>query len=111
MSTTDKTKNPIEVVDIEIEKLKTRYLTAMHGVQSGIAMLIKRGDTLAEPKHLRVGIDSAHVSDSALVQLLIAKGVITELEYHESLVKAAEEERGRLEEKLTEVLGQKVTLL
>jgi len=101
---------PIEVVDIEIEELKARYQAALHAVQSGVRMLIELGDTLAEPKHLRVGVDSAMVNDAALVRLLIKKGVITEREYFELLVEAAEEERASYERELTEKLGKTVTL-
>lgn len=102
---------PIPVVDIEIENLRARYMAAMHGVQAGIAMLIEQGETLATPKHLRVGIDSAMVSDAALVQLLIEKGVISELEYYESLVKYADMERETLERRLSDKLGVPVNLL
>jgi hypothetical protein len=102
---------PIEVVDIEVENLKTRYNAALHAVQTGVRMLIELGDTLATPKHLRTGIDSAHVSDAAVVRLLIAKGIITEHEHLEALTVAMEEERKSYEDRLTEKIGKKVTLL
>jgi hypothetical protein len=102
---------PIEVVDIEVENLKARYRAALHAVQTGVRTLIEMGDTLATPKHLRVGIDSAHVSDGALVRLLISKGVITEREHLEALVVQAEEERGSYEDRLSKKTGKKITLL
>lgn len=59
-----------------------RYEQAMHGVQSAIAFEIGRGDsTIPDPKHLRTGIDSAHISQGALAELLIEKGVFTREEY------------------------------
>lgn len=63
------------------------YEAALHGVQSAIAYEMARPEryTATEPKHMRVGIDSAHVSDAALAFVLIQKGLITEDEYLESL--------------------------
>lgn len=74
--------------------LTRRYRKTLHGVQSAIAYAIDRGDGYAatEPKHLRVGIDSAHVSNLALANLLIAKGVFTNIEYVGALLGAAEAE-------------------
>jgi uncharacterized coiled-coil protein SlyX len=88
--------------------LKARYRAALHAVQT---TLIEMGDTLATPKHLRVGIDSAHVSDGALVRLLISKGVITEREHLEALVAQAEEERGSYDDRLSKKTGKKIHLL
>jgi hypothetical protein len=47
-------------------------------MQSGVAALMGQGhDSETEPKHLRVGVNSALCENGALVRLLIAKGVIT----------------------------------
>lgn len=56
------------------------YESAMHGVQSAIAAFYMDS---AEPKHLRVGVDSCFVTDRALANLLIDKGVFTTEEYVE----------------------------
>lgn len=100
----------IEVVDIESIELRQRYTSALHGVQSGIAMLIESGDTLATPKHLRVGVDSAHVTNQAVARLLIAKGIITEREYTEAVMVAMEEEKASMERRVSEKLGASVKL-
>lgn len=100
---------PIEVVDVELEKLKTRYMAALHAVQSGVAMTIEiHGEE--HQKHIRVGINSAMVNDRAVVSLLIAKGIITEIEHMEALVKAAEDEKATYETALTNHFGKPVKL-
>jgi hypothetical protein len=91
----------IDVVDIEEEELKSRYAAAMHAVQSGVAAMMEIGDKAAEPKHLRVGINSAMVNDAGLVALLVKKGVITNREYLEAIVEAAETEKASFEARLS----------
>ena len=93
----------------ETKKMHERYMRAMHAIQSGVAMRMKMGNC-AEPKHLRVGIDSAMVNDCALVRLLIDKGIITNDEYLTALVTSAEEEVKRAEVELSQALGLPVTL-
>jgi len=101
----------IEVVDIEIEKLRSQYASAMHAVQSGVKMLMSLGVSAeTDLKHLRVGINSALLDSATVVRLLIAKGIITEREHLEALVTAAEEERQSYEKQLTERLGKPVKL-
>lgn len=102
---------PIEVDDKPArQKAETRYTQAMHGVQTGIAVLIEHGDQLASPKHLRVGIDSVQVSIAALAGLLIKKGLFTHLEYVEALADEAEKERSRLEVKLSALMDAPIKL-
>lgn len=78
---------------------KSRYQKALHAVQSGIAAMMGAVSTGAidrfaavETKHMRVGIDSAHISNAALVRLLIAKGVFTLDEFEKELADEAERE-------------------
>ena len=75
-----------------------RYLRAMHAVQAGIGLELNRNPQLAEPKHVRVGINSCHITDAAIARLLIAKGVFTMAEYEEALALEAEAEVKRYEE-------------
>lgn len=76
-----------------IEAASARYLAALHGVQCAIGYEMERGlSHKTDPKHLRVGVDSAHVTDRALAELLMIKGVITHVEYCEALADAAERE-------------------
>lgn len=70
------TDNPIaDAADAE------RYLAACHAMQSGVAVEMSRGSHDTEPKHLRVGVNTAHVAVAAVVRLLIGKGIITVDEY------------------------------
>lgn len=86
--------------DVTREEIVEAYEAAMHGIQSGVAYEIevlgleKAG---ASPKHLRVGVNSAMVTDHAIATLLIAKGIFTEEEYAEAVAKSAEMERVRIQ--------------
>jgi hypothetical protein len=51
-----------------------------------------------DPKHLRVGVNAAMVDHSALVRLLIFKGVITEADYLEEIRLAMNEEVARYQD-------------
>lgn len=93
-----------------VEQAKARYLAAMHGMQSGVSALMHYDRDHASPKDLRVGMNSAHISSSALTNLLIEKGVITESEYFTSLANCAEAERATYEDELTRHIGTKVNL-
>lgn len=87
-----------------------RYLAALHGVQSGVAAEHANGSDDGSPKHLRVGIASAHVATAALARLLIEKGVITRDEYTAANADEMEAEKTRYEARLTAALGAPVTL-
>lgn len=76
---------------------RTRYRQAMHGVQS--AILFEQAnyegpyrDQATINKDARVGIDSAHISQGALAELLIEKGMIAADEYEAKLAHFAERE-------------------
>lgn len=95
----------------KLEKLYARYRTAMHGMQSGVAMEMEVSqDSGTTPKHLRVGVNSALVDSSALASLLMKKGLFTEEEYLEALALGAEKERDEYQRKLSTLLGRVVTL-
>lgn len=87
-----------------------RYAAACHAMQSGVAMEMQRGARNTEPKHVRVGVNSALVDSSALAELLIAKGVITHDEYAEALAAGMEREVSTYEQRLSEQLGTNITL-
>ena len=63
-----------------------------HRVQSGVAFLQGQAEIKGEryestePKHLRVGVNSALVEASALAALLFRKKVITAEEYFDTLI-------------------------
>lgn len=96
----------------KMDELRARYDKAMHGMQAGIQMKIQfQVASECEPKHLRVGINSAMVDTGAMAKLLVAKGVFTEEEYLESLVEFAEREHKMYEEELSVLLQKKITLV
>lgn len=99
--------------DDRITKARERYLTAAHAVQSGVAMemTIPARASATEPKHLRVGVNTALVEGSAVAKLLMAKGVFTEVEYYEAIAEAMEAEKLDYEERLSGQFGNKVTLV
>jgi len=78
-----------------------RYLDAAHGMQSGVATMMARGDSQTDPKHLRVGINAAMCDHAALVRLLIAKGLFTQAEYTKELADEMERERDRYEREIS----------
>lgn len=111
MTGNDENADSAEV--LAINKLQERYLAAMHGVQTGVAVLMERdadGDSTT-PKHLRVGVNSAMVGQAALAKLLIDLGVVTERQLWEHLVTAAEDERERYQTLVRDILGPGVNLL
>lgn len=92
------------------DTLRQEYLGLAHAMQSGVAMEMYHRSSPTEPKHLRVGINSAMSDLSGLAQLLIAKGVITETEYFRALRDGMRQEVERYERYLSELVGSTVKL-
>jgi hypothetical protein len=96
---------------LSVERDRQRYTDALHAVQTGIKTEMELGQSRdLEPKHLRVGINSALVDSAAIAHLLMAKGVISEAEYYEALAEEAEREQARYEARLSAALGHEVHL-
>lgn len=93
-----------------LARARDRYQAAMHGVQSGVAHSEHAHPKLFSPKNTRVGITSCQVTDEGLATLLLKKGIITEVEYHEAVADAAEREKKRWEEDLSQRTGIVVRL-
>ena len=89
-----------------------RYLAAAHAMQSGVAMEMNLPGRHAatEPKHLRVGVNSAMADHGALVKLLISKGLITEDEYLEAIADGMEREQQAYEDRLSQHYGRPISL-
>lgn len=85
-----------------VEENQQRYLAALSGMQSGVAMKMNYSPSETTPKHLRVGVNSAFVNTFALHRLLVDKGIITEEEYTEAVAVAMEQERDRYQKWLQE---------
>lgn len=96
--------------EFRIAMAKERYQATAHAMQSGVAFSMANDPTETTPKHLRVGINSAMVEHSALVGLLIKKGLITEVEYYEALADSMEAEAKRYQQRLSQIYGRDVEL-
>lgn len=90
--------------------LRKRYRAACHAMQSGVAMMMNYDPKPTEPKHLRVGVNSALCDQAALVKLLVNKGVITRRDYEEALVTEMKREVAGYEEQLRKIVGANITL-
>jgi hypothetical protein len=77
-----------------------RYMAAMHAVQTGVAFLMNFDPAEVDPKHLRVGVNSALLNVGAVAKLLVDKGVITTDEYEAAIAEAAEAEAERYRERI-----------
>lgn len=89
---------------------RQRYLDAAHAMQTGVAMTMNHDPGSTQPKHLRVGVNSAHVSLAALVKVLIDKGVLTLDEYEAANADQMQTEADGYRNALSERLGAKVDL-
>lgn len=97
---------------MSLEDDKVRYSRALHAMQAGVAtkMNFDGGSKETEPKHLRVGVNSAMIAQDALARLLISKGVFTEEEYVKELADAMEREKESYEKEVSELMGSNVRL-
>ena len=83
---------------MSIESDQKRYFDACHAMQTGVKFEMTRAQLrgaehdATDPKHLRVGVNSALVSGGALVKLLGDKGIITDEEFWASQADAMEAE-------------------
>jgi hypothetical protein len=64
-------------------------------MQTGVKIDHERGSQDGSPKHLRVGVNAAMCDHGALVALLVAKGVISRVEYETAAADGMEREAER----------------
>lgn len=93
-----------------IEQAQARHIAALHGMRSGVAAKMNFDPKETEPKHLRVGVNSAMVQQAAITRLLIEKGLITEQEYFTAVADMMERERDGYQQEVSEHYGTSVTL-
>lgn len=93
-----------------IEDAYRRYTAAAHAMQSGVAAKMARDPSETTPKHLRTGVNSSMVENSALVKLLVSKGILTDEEWAGALADGMEDEVRLYEKWLTEKVGTNITL-
>lgn len=94
-----------------LNELKREYLELCHALQSGVAFKMTLDNSETRPKHLRVGVNSALVSNSALMRLLLKKKIITEIEYYQELNIVMEEEVKNYQSWLSEHMDKDVILM
>lgn len=87
------------------DELDARYMAAAHAMQSGVAMWMNYDPDETRPKDLRVGVNSALVSNGALVKLLVEKGIITDEEYMTSLIEMMERETEDYRQRIQQRIG------
>lgn len=71
---------------------RDRLAAAQHAVQTLIALEMGIDPSFVQPKHMRVGVDTALVEIGALGELLVDKGVITLEEYIAAMAHGMERE-------------------
>ncbi len=89
---------------------QARYYLHLKRMQSGVAAMMPIDPKSTEPKHLRVGVNSALVDTGAIAKLLLAKGVFTREELWKQLADSAEEEADKHEKLVQKHLGAAVKL-
>lgn len=95
---------------MSLQEKRERYAALCHAMQTGVAYKMQKDASETAPKHLRVGINSALVQDSALALLLMKKGIITEDEYFDAVNEAMEREVKGYQEELRRLYGADITL-
>lgn len=89
---------------MNLAEKKEYYAQLAHAVQTGVAFCITGPNpNLArecEPKHLRTGLNVVMCEHSALVRLLMKKGVITEEEYYDEVIVVLKAEVASYEKRL-----------
>ena len=77
-----------------------RYEAAVHAMQTGVGVKMASNTKETQPKHLRVGVNAAMCDHTALVQLLIERGVFSKEEYLTAIADEMEAEVERYQQEL-----------
>lgn len=96
--------------DRDLYALQERVIVAQHAMQAGVATMMQYNAAATQPKHLRVGVNTALVDGAAMAKLLIEKGVITQREYLTALAEAMEDEVATYIDLIASATGASVTL-
>ena len=88
------------------DEFLAEYARLAHAIQTGVAYEMNNPAIKAtEPKHLRTSLNCAMADFGSLGRLLIAKGVITKVEYYEAVLNGLREEVATYEQRLNATLG------
>lgn len=82
-----------------------RYLAALHAIQTGVATEHHQGSDDGSPKHLRTDIASCQISITALVGVLIDKGLLTLDEFQTLIADEAERVVGEYQDRINARYG------
>lgn len=102
-------KHDFTQVPVPTEEQAAKLQELGHRVQSGIAFFEGQRDLLGtryaevEPKHLRVGVNSALIETSSLARVMFRKGLMTSEEYFDALIESWEQEVDSYREKVKRV--------
>lgn len=102
----DEGQNPV----VEPSTPYDRYVAAMRALESWVAVKARMEPAETNPQQLRLGVNSALLQQSALVQLLANKGLISEDEFLEAMANAAEQEVARYQQWVSATTGVEVSL-
>jgi hypothetical protein len=94
--------------DIEKERL---FQQLQHAMQSGVAYSMhQQPNDQTHPKHLRVGVNTAMVQIAALVNTLVAAGVIDGRKFQDEANRLMRREVESYEAELREAYGTQIKL-
>jgi len=94
-----------------LERLLDEHTSLSHALQSGVRWEQERGSDDGSPRHLRTGVNIVMRDLGSIVNLLVRKGVITDLEYAEAIVEGMREEVEAYEKRISEATGKEIHLL
>lgn len=92
------------------EEFMEEYIRLGHAIQTGVAYEMNRSN-IAEPKHLRTGLNCVMADLGSMTRLLVKKGIISEDEYYEAIIEGLKKEVADSERRLKDLLGMSITLL
>lgn len=93
-----------------LAELRSQYDALLHKMQTGVAVMMEHGSAETEPKHLRVGVNAAMSDAGAIVNLLIQKGLLTEIEVWQALVDGMRREADGYKRDVQKAMGPGVEL-
>lgn len=92
------------------DELVAENIRVLHAMQTGVMYDLEHDPTGGTPKHLRVGVNNALNEASAIVKLLVDKGIITGDEFFETVNELLRQEVARYERDIQKRTGAKVIL-
>jgi hypothetical protein len=96
---------------VRFDELFQEYVRHAHGVQAGVRMKLELDPAFGTVKDIRTGLDTSKADQGGLVNLLIVKGVFTDVEYMEAIVTSMKQEHRRWEEEISQTLGTNTVLV